>query len=74
MMLSKAHAVNGNEEKSKVFAEKATKRKEAILQYCWDDQQGFFVDYDFIKRNKYYQRKFVGNITNQNHGNTMGIS
>ena len=30
--------------------------------------------YNFIKRNKYYQRKFIGNITNQNHGNTMGIS
>jgi alpha,alpha-trehalase len=32
-----------------VLKEKSRKRRNAIQQYCWNAEQGFYVDYDFVK-------------------------
>jgi alpha,alpha-trehalase len=31
-----------------LFKDKAAKRKAAILKYCWNQEKGFFVDYNFV--------------------------
>ncbi|MCM4154481.1 alpha,alpha-trehalase TreA [Gramella sp. AN32] len=37
----------GNAEKSQLFQDKAAQRKQAILKYFWNEQEQFFMDYDF---------------------------
>jgi alpha,alpha-trehalase len=44
MILSEKHLVGGNDQKSKIFKERATKRKEAILNLFWDNEKGIFRD------------------------------
>ncbi len=47
MVIAKAYALKGEEKNSSDFKEKAQARKEAILNYCWDADNGFFMDYNF---------------------------
>ncbi len=46
--IAKAYALKGDKESNELFSSKAAARKNAILQYCWDEGAGFFIDYDFI--------------------------
>ena len=39
------------------FEKLARKRKEAILQYCWNDKDGYFGDYNF------HEEQLMGNAT-----------
>lgn len=46
--IAKAYKLSNKSENSKEFSLKAKARKEGILKYCWNNQQGFFMDYDFV--------------------------
>jgi alpha,alpha-trehalase len=35
-------------DKAKEFVDKAAARKAAIMKYLWDENAGFFIDYDFV--------------------------
>ena len=52
MTLSKSYLLAGEPVKSKIFSDKAQLRKEAILKYCWSDENGFFMDYNFKKNSQ----------------------
>lgn len=45
-ILQKAATASG--EKLSPYADKAKKRKEALLKYCWNEELRFFFDYDFM--------------------------
>lgn len=47
MMISQGYALEKDEKNKKLFQEKANSRKKAIKKYCWNDEEGFFMDYDF---------------------------
>ena len=47
--IAEAYELSGNNEASKKFVALAEKRKAAIQQYCWNEQNSFYFDYDFIK-------------------------
>lgn len=49
--LSCFYKMIGNKNKSKVYLKKANIRKSLIASYCWDEEVGFFFDYD-LKNNK----------------------
>ncbi len=34
------------------YADKVADRKAALNKYCWDEQQGIYMDYDFIKKER----------------------
>jgi alpha,alpha-trehalase len=38
----------------------AHKRREAILQYCWNSNAGFFVDYDFVEQKQKQELTLAG--------------
>jgi alpha,alpha-trehalase len=42
----------GETKKSRQFKEKYLSRKRAILNYCWDQDEGFFMDYDYVKEKR----------------------
>ncbi len=47
--IAEAHATGNNEEQSNHYRILAEKRKQAIQKYCWNEQAGFYFDYDFEK-------------------------
>jgi alpha,alpha-trehalase len=40
--------VEGKEEKVTFYQNASKARRDAILKYCWDNDKGFFFDYDFV--------------------------
>jgi alpha,alpha-trehalase len=47
--LAKIAGEIGQAQEAKAFAEDATQRAALIRQYCWSEQAGFFLEYDFVK-------------------------
>lgn len=47
--LGKGYRISGENHLSAFYESKATQRKKAILKYFWNENSGFFFDYDFIK-------------------------
>ncbi|WP_238478867.1 alpha,alpha-trehalase [Natranaeroarchaeum sulfidigenes] len=43
------HAHLGNDAASEAYVTAAQRRAEAIDQYCWDDEAGFYFDYSFVE-------------------------
>ncbi len=48
--LAKAHKLNGNKKKEKVYLTFAKKRKKAIEKYFWNADTGFYTDYNWVKK------------------------
>jgi alpha,alpha-trehalase len=48
--IAEAARLEGNEEQAAEFEEKANQRKAAILRFCWDEERGYFYDYDLKKK------------------------
>ena len=46
-VIALGHAVNNDNEKSAHYYNLSLQRKEAIQKYCWNEEKGFFMDYDF---------------------------
>ncbi|MEM8848156.1 MAG: trehalase family glycosidase [Bacteroidota bacterium] len=47
--ISKAHELNGQPKEANSYMEKATSRKSSILEVFWNEENGFFQDYNFKK-------------------------
>ena len=47
--IAEAYQLKENFEAAKHYGSLAEKRKAAIQKYCWDNEQGFYVDYDFVE-------------------------
>ncbi len=47
--IAEAYQLAGNNEATKKYNILAEKRKSAIQQYCWNQEHGFYFDYDFIE-------------------------
>jgi alpha,alpha-trehalase len=48
LTIAEAYQVLNKKNKQEQFFELATDRKKAIQKYCWNNETGFFFDYDFI--------------------------
>ncbi len=48
VVLAEAYRESGNNPESIKYLRHSVARKEAIIKYCWNEEQGFFVDYDFV--------------------------
>lgn len=49
-LLAKANEISGDNERHLYFSKKASERKENINKLFWNEEEGFFYDYDFIKK------------------------
>ncbi|MCM8568321.1 alpha,alpha-trehalase TreA [Gramella jeungdoensis] len=58
--ISRAAELSGKEEKAKEFSQKAEARKKAILKYHWNEEAGYFMDYDFKKRERTERYSLAG--------------
>lgn len=47
-MIAKGYAQRGNEKLAAEFARRADQRRRALLTYCWNQEEKFFMDYDFV--------------------------
>lgn len=48
LTLVKIASLEQDKEKEDLFTQKAEARKEAIIKYCWSDEDQYFYDYDFV--------------------------
>ncbi len=48
LVLAKANVMSGNQEAANLYSQKANLRKAALTQFCWDNDMGYFQDYDFV--------------------------
>ena len=48
--LAKANRIAGNTGKRRQYDSKANIRKNLILEYFWNEENGFFMDFDFVKK------------------------
>lgn len=58
--LSEAWLRAGNTVKSKEYLALSEKRKHAIIKYCWDVEEKFFFDYDFVAQKRTDQFTLAG--------------
>jgi alpha,alpha-trehalase len=58
--LSEAWQRSGNSSKSMEYQALSEKRKLAIIKYCWNADQNFFFDYDFINHAQKNQLTLAG--------------
>ena len=49
-LLASGYQLKGNTEQANTYGHLAKKRKAAILKYCWNEEVGFFMDYDFVAK------------------------
>ena len=56
MTLGEAYEVSGEAVKAAGYYGSATKRQDTLDTYCWDEDKGFYFDYDFIagKKTEHY--------------------
>ncbi|MCI5080157.1 MAG: alpha,alpha-trehalase TreF [Saprospiraceae bacterium] len=47
--LAKAYAADGQEAMAAEMEAKSAARSAAIEKYCWSDEDGYYMDYDFVK-------------------------
>ncbi len=48
--IAQSYAVQGNKSKQSFYLVKAAQRKKAILKYCWNEQAGWFLDYNWQQK------------------------
>lgn len=49
-LIAKAYALKDDKNNTSLFEQKALNRKNAIQKYCWNEQEGFYVDFDFTEK------------------------
>ncbi len=50
--LAEAYQLSGQAVKAAGYHGSATKRQDALDAYCWDEEKGFYFDYDFVEGKK----------------------
>ncbi len=58
--LEHAYRINKNNHQAEKMKEKAEQRKKLLLKYCWDDESGYFFDYNFSARELAYRGSLAG--------------
>ena len=48
--IAEAYQLNEDSKQTEKYKHLANKRKDAIQKYCWNSQQGFYFDYDWVTR------------------------
>ena len=52
LKIAQGYNWNGQLDSAQWFLDKAWARKKGILKYLWDEEDQFFIDYDFVKKKK----------------------
>lgn len=58
--IAKAYALQKNTAKAKQYEDLAEKRRKAINKYFWSESLGFFVDFDFITKERLAELTLAG--------------
>ncbi len=60
LTIAEAAGLKGNKDKAGEFQRKADNRKKAILKYNWNENKGFFMDYNFREQQQTGQLSLAG--------------
>lgn len=62
LTIAKSYTIKGVKDSAILFSTKAAIRKKAILKYCWDAKQGWFMDYNWVNRNQTRVKSLAGTV------------
>jgi len=60
LTIAKSYQLQGNQPKADFYSSKALLRKKAIIKYCWSENDGWFMDYNFVKKQFTPQQTIAG--------------
>lgn len=60
LTLAAAYQQEGNVPLNQKYLALAAKRKDALLKYCWNNEDGFFHDYDFVAQRQTHNKTLAG--------------
>ncbi|MDJ0625969.1 MAG: alpha,alpha-trehalase TreF [Candidatus Caenarcaniphilales bacterium] len=60
--IAKAHRINGNKSKTNQYEERASKRIFSINYYLWDQNESFFLDYNFYSHKRVKHGKSLASV------------
>ena len=60
ILIAKSFELSGMKSEQESYSNKAVKRKELITKYCWNETEGFFMDYDFVKKEQTSVKSLAG--------------
>ena len=49
LQLQKAYLELGRQDEADLYGQRAQQRRENLIQYCWNPELGFFMDYNFVE-------------------------
>ncbi|GAC1377050.1 MAG: alpha,alpha-trehalase TreA [Hymenobacter sp.] len=58
--IARGYAQQGQPAQAKAFWQKATRRRQALLRYCWDARTGWFDDYNWRQHTRSPRRTLAG--------------
>ncbi len=47
LTIARGYELNGDEENANIYDQRAGLRRNALIRYCWNEELGFFFDYNF---------------------------
>jgi alpha,alpha-trehalase len=47
-MIAKGLILRGKPEEARLYTQRLSERRRALMTFCWDPEQNFFTDYDFV--------------------------
>ena len=50
--IARAYKLLKQDPKSEFFFDKAEARKNALIKYCWNEEEGYFFDYNYVDQNQ----------------------
>lgn len=62
LTIAKAYQIKHVEDSAAIFNNKAAARKQAIIKYCWNQQEGWFMDYNFLYRKQTSVKSLAGTV------------
>lgn len=79
-ILAKSTSLSGQANKASVYIELSAKRKNSILNFCWNNEVHYFCDYHFVKKEILNKKTAAGlfplfvSIANQHQANAIAHS
>lgn len=59
-MIAKGYILRGQPDEAKTYTSRSSERRRALLTFCWDAEQKFFIDYDFVANKRTGIRSLAG--------------
>lgn len=62
LVIARAYQLKGVTDSASIYQNKAASRKKAIMKYCWNQKQGWFMDYNWLLKKQTSVKSLAGTV------------